>query len=56
MEYTKERQQSDLSFLVGASYGRETERARWIAAVKELAKTSYDAADLDELLMEMENK
>lgn len=37
MEYTKERQDSDRSFLVGVSYGRESERERIKTQIRALA-------------------
>jgi hypothetical protein len=53
MTYTPEQQKSDRSFLVGANYGRGAEAARVKEAIKELRKTSYDTADLDELESEL---
>jgi hypothetical protein len=34
MEYTKERQESDRSFLVGVNYGRESERSKIVKALR----------------------
>lgn len=55
MTYTPERQESDRSFLVGVNYGRDTERARWIAAVKQVKNDYIFGTDdkLDELLRRM---
>lgn len=43
VEYTKEDQRRDTSFLVGARYGRDTANAQWEAKIRRYAKETEDS-------------